>query len=359
MADTQEQSVGDGSVAAQAKRDVVVIQGATAEQIAGMIAIFKDQIVAGLTLEAKRVVDDRVAEFKEELLKEMFEKQSGRAEAFGDPDFQHTLKEAQTAYARSGDEGLHDTLIGLIIERSKPTKRNRLTLTLNDAIAKAGHLTPEDFAAVTVIFYFKNVQHQMLMNVDGLADSIRRHVGPSVDTLPTDETSFSYMESVGVANTGISILQQGSIQQILTERYPCVLTLGAPRDALIALVPQTTQLILDKMIVESPFDSTRSVFALGDPKAAGAALSNFGVDAAAFEQSYTELCKANNISEEQFLKVMGQRIPFLQKLCRKYDKGPARNATLTSAGIALAHANLKRTAGLDADIGIWIKSATD
>ena len=114
--------------------------------------------------------------------------------------------------------------------------------------------------------------------------------------------------------------------------------------------------MIQGIIVPSPFDPTRSIFAVGDPKQMAILLGMFaGVPQNDFEERYIALCKQNLVDQDQFVNVMRPRVPFMDDLLAKYDGGPARNTTLTTAGIALGPANLKRISGMGADISIWIK----
>jgi len=46
--------------------------------------------------------------------------------------------------------------------------------------------------------------------------------------------------------------------------------------------------------------------------------------------------------------------PEMKKLFELWQKAGMANFTLTSVGIAIAHANLHRRTGMSADLGLWI-----
>lgn len=47
-------------------------------------------------------------------------------------------------------------------------------------------------------------------------------------------------------------------------------------------------------------------------------------------------------------------LPWMAQLFDLWDSTPIKNLTLTSVGIALAHANMKKRTGRDFDLSIWL-----
>jgi hypothetical protein len=121
----QKQHVETGGQAVQAGRDVVVHAGMSPEQMTAIMVAMANEL-SRFKDEALQLVDKRVVEFRDDILKVF--SQPGRANpaAFRDPDFQYLLFDAQSAYARSGDEAVRGTLIDIIARRSLEADRNRM-----------------------------------------------------------------------------------------------------------------------------------------------------------------------------------------------------------------------------------------
>jgi hypothetical protein len=105
----QDQRVGERAEAYQAGRDVVIHSGMSSEQMTEIMVGLGKQL-AFYQAEAKQTVEERLASFREEILRAITQPGRGNPEAFRNPDFQYLLSEAQTAYARSGDNAVRDTL---------------------------------------------------------------------------------------------------------------------------------------------------------------------------------------------------------------------------------------------------------
>ena len=60
-------------------------------------------------------------------------------------------------------------------------------------------------------------------------------------------------------------------------------------------------------------------------------------------------------TQEELISKLTPALPDAQRIFDVYEKGGFRGMSLTSVGIAIAHANLRRVSEFDADLSIWIK----
>ena len=150
MTDSQKQSAGEGSTAIQAARDVTINNGVSIAQMSEIITALSAH-VERLSATAKELIEDRLSQFRTEIVTRFANDTSTKIEAFSDPDFQASILDAQRAFARSGDSNLQSVLTDLIAQRSKQPARNRITLTLNDAITKAGSIPKADLNALSLM----------------------------------------------------------------------------------------------------------------------------------------------------------------------------------------------------------------
>lgn len=192
----QKQNVGAGAEAYQAKRDIIVHNGATPEQMAEIIGAITRQL-SHFTHEAKVIADRRCEELKSEILEELA-KPGGedRSRAFKDPDFQYVLGAAIESYARNGDESLRAELVRLLMERASHRAESRISYILNEAIGLAGRLTTQDRALLVTLFAIKTVVIKA-SNVNGVYLRYQQMLDSYVDCLPVTEGSFDYLSSIG------------------------------------------------------------------------------------------------------------------------------------------------------------------
>jgi hypothetical protein len=127
----QEQSAADGAQAIQAGRDVTIHNGVSVEQMSEIL-LYLTKSLSFYHQEALEKVESRLSSFKDELIKVFALGDKVNPEAFRDPDFQYLLKDAQNAFARSGEESLRDTLIDIISRRSLQKSGTRVSITLRN-----------------------------------------------------------------------------------------------------------------------------------------------------------------------------------------------------------------------------------
>jgi len=352
----QAQSTSDNSTAIQSGRDVHYSSGITPGQ---MIEILQsiEGLVQVYTSQSKDVMEQRLQSFRNDVIKEFSESGNGNPKAFSDPDFQGSLLDAQKAVARSGDEDLSSVLIDLVSQRSKCERRDRLSLTLNDAIAKAGSLTSEDFDLLALIFVFKNMQISNVANLQALGENLNKFFDPFVSTATEGELSLSYLESHGCLRTSVGgMITFNSAYEIICERHPGVVTKGVSEEDIKSVFPESSPIWNDNsdLIKPSPLDNDLLIVVPGDAALIDACFERAGIPDRP-GSSYINLVKDKRMGIDDFIKVMKPFYSRLQVLFNKYDNGGARNSNLTALGLALAHARLSKVEGFIAPINIWIK----
>ncbi|MDW9500280.1 hypothetical protein CN198_19015 [Sinorhizobium meliloti] len=353
MTDKQVQKAASGSMAIQAQGDVTINQGVSAQQMMEIMDAISAR-VEKFSLDARTLVEDRLDQFKESLILEFAKDSGARSEAFADPDFQHALFGAQTAYARTNDVDLQAVLVDLVVQRSKQDKRSRLTLTLNDAISKAASFTNEEFSILAIAFLMQRVQNNGIANLQGVAKFYADCLKPLLDTVPAEEGAYSYLESHGCLLMDANIISRPGMLDILLQRYPGCVTKGIPLEELQGLVPQEQLNRLYVLVTDSPFGASLKVLVPGSKETLAPMGGMLGIQHD-FADKYVEKAKANLPTDKELLAKLVEYEPSLENAAQVYDSSPMRNSRLTSIGVALAHAYLTRTISLKADLAIWIK----
>ena len=353
MTDSQKQSAGEGSTAIQAGRDVTINNGVSIAQMSEIITALSAH-VERLSATAKELIEDRLSQFRTEIVTRFANDTSTKIEAFSDPDFQASILDAQRAFARSGDSNLQSVLTDLIAQRSKQPARNRITLTLNDAITKAGSIPKADLNALSLMFVLQNVFHTGVVHFDGMIEFLQIFVEPGLHEISTSDSAQQYLTSHGCITTAPPGISYMDLVALLTERYPTAITKGANEEAFRGEFPDFDRLRSLGLIVTSQFDRERFIFRnLGTIDFANF-LALPGVYGNHSDQ-FVKLAKANLPTKEELIEVLGRRFQMAGKLFEVYDTNLVQNSRLTSVGIALAHGNLTKAASNQADLAIWIK----
>lgn len=151
MGDRQSQKSGDSSTNYQAQRDIVVYGPSVTEVREIAMDVFKANFYE-LSEKAYKDVFVRAGAFADAFLTKAMEDGQEKIPEAENPDFQYALFSAQREYARVGDEDLGELLVQLLVDRSKIEDRTLIQIVLNQSLAVAPMLTPEQLDALTLIF---------------------------------------------------------------------------------------------------------------------------------------------------------------------------------------------------------------
>ena len=215
MRPNQEQSGGDGTVNAQAGRDVVVhgITASDALEIADGV-FWKNFLTLGGT--AEEILRTRVERIIHDFVNRLQAENPAGLNSMGDPDMLKALYAAQEGYACSGEEDLENALIDLLVDRAGQTERDLKTHVLNQAIVTLPKLTRQQRSATAVLFFVKKSRFVGPLNLASFYTYMEDSLLPFIDSLPTVSSDLSYMQyaGVGLLNTaGTSLEWTFSVQE--------------------------------------------------------------------------------------------------------------------------------------------------
>ncbi len=346
----QDQRVGIGGKAYQAGRDLVVQQGISPSQMAD-IMVSLAQTLTKYQADAMKVVEQRLSEFQSKVIDQFADTNRADPSAFCDPDFQCLLNEAQSEYVRSGDSVLGDTLIDIIARRSLEKGRNRLTLTLNDAVNTACRLTHNEFASLSIVYVLKYTQNTSVISFETLCRYLREGVMPFFDDLSSEQMSFSYLEARSCASISLAEIK---FPQLLSSIYGGALGHGVDRADIEAHLPDGRKDALDPFIIPCLHDAAK--------------FQPNGLNSSVFTEATrnTELPRdtiknvwnvfANSIpSGDNLIQMLLPHVPNIDKLRDIWDSTPLRQLQLNSLGITIGHANAIRLVKFDGPLEAWIK----
>lgn len=294
---------------------------------------------------ARQRADELISTYLEKLAKR-------NPEALGstqDPDMQYALFTAQKEYARTGDSDLADILVDILVDRASQSGRSLLQIVLNESLLVAPKLTPCQFDTLSTIFIIRYTRRPGMASLDMLGQYLRTTVLPFADDLRTQNSCYQHLEyaGCGAVQTG-----QVRLERAIRSNYPGLFWKGADKQAIDELLET----------VEVPPEFI--VPCLHNPE-----LFQFN---ALDETAISEMCQGRGYSEDATMRIVGFQKKHamsdpevigvlvsvehgMERLIDIWHNSPMKNFTLTSVGIAIAHANIRRKIKEEFDITIWIR----
>jgi hypothetical protein len=345
----QEQNVAEGSTAIQAGGNVTITKtGPTLSEIRDIaLDVFKANVyeLAGV---AKQTAKTRAEEITEGFLSKLQKENPAGFQKANDPDFQYALFTVQKEYARNGDKDLGDLLVDLLVDRSKQEQRDILQIVLNESLVTAPKLTESQLAVLAMIFLFRYAQHGGTSNHQKFGEFLDRFAAPFVSKVVKNAACYQHLQFTGC---GAIELGSRSLESILGTTYQGLFLKGFdpkeitdrgisvgvdPRFFIPCLndqskfqVPAISKGILDQVL------ETYSITA--DDRTKISALFDVG------KMNETEI-------KEKCVEIR----PYMASLFETWSESAMKSFTLTSVGIAIGHANIKRIAGEFANLSKWI-----
>lgn len=356
MTSDQSQNVSEGAYAIQAGGSVTVGMS-KADVQAVMQEVLKRAIEYSAEADAKAVA--RIAELKEELL-QCFADGRADSEAIKEPDFQHTLREAHNAYARSGDSVVRENLVDIISRRSKCGQGTLEALALNDAATRAANLTSSEFAALTVIYLIRYTINPRVVTFEAFGGYLRSQLLPFINFLPQGNASFWHMSSQSVGSQEIG---EVSFRANLMSKYGGVLGKGLPKEVVYQKNKGKEHLLLHIMTQSQRDKNCIRPNAMNKDKF----IENFKGKYVAGEVMRGSLSEAEltiiwNDYEatipqgDDFRSLLEDACQGMGVLMDRWENTSLKSFSLNSAGIAIAHANAVRVVNFDAPLSVWINS---
>lgn len=352
LTNKQHQEAGDQSLNIQANNFIIKgIAYSEARQIA--LDVFEANFLR-LTNEAAEIAKKRVEEFVDSLLGTLMEQAPEALEAFIDPDMQHCLFTAQKEHARTGNEDHAEMLVTILVARAKETDRTLKQIVLNEAVSIAPKLTISQYGILSIIFLVKNT---VTREMDSLAKLI-------------DDAEFTISLLSGIEEwrgstlhlkyTSCCTVNKGdSIPTIFRDNYPGLFQKGFTKEDFYSV-----------------FDSREQGKQFGN-KVLVPCLHNsdlWQVHPTLLEPTdseYTKLINKMNVDGKTLLKLqrflgsyamtpqevsvyLHKTIPEFHQLNNLWFGFGLQDMELTSVGVAIAQANLKRKFNANFDLARWL-----
>jgi hypothetical protein len=145
----QSQKAGADSQQYQAGGDINI--GVSAADVVEITRVEVSRVLDELTLSARDKADARIHGLANRVITH-FEARPDLFEAFADPDFQYSLRDAGRAAASNDDEHTEQLLIDLLANRAREGNSSRVRLATSQAIRAADKLTLEALNGLTALW---------------------------------------------------------------------------------------------------------------------------------------------------------------------------------------------------------------
>ena len=347
---SQTQSVESDGVAQQAGRDLTIhnhgLSYTEAKEVA--LDVFRANFVQ-LVGEAREAARVRAEEITERFLKKLQAENPAGLNKANDPDFQYSLYNVQREYARTADNDLGNLLVDLLVDRTKQNQRDMLQIVLNESILVAPKITDQQLAVLSVLFFFLHASMPHVGNHEQFGIQLDRFVKPFVGNLPKGEAAYQHLQFAGCGS--LQSMVANSLVAIIKEKYQGLFMSGFDSSEISSCSFAYQQ---GQRFTTACINNSFRIQTIGlnqtdfDSYMSGAAISDS--DKATLKNLFSK-----NVMSDQELQAKCISIrSYMSELFDAWQKSGLQRFFLTSVGIALGHANIKRMTGEFADLRVWI-----
>lgn len=346
MGDRQSQESGDASLNVQAGGNVTVgLSYEDTRQVA--MDVFEANFLK-LKDEAFAVARERAERFVESFLTKAAEEGQEEIPEAKNPDFQYAVFSAQREYARSGDEDLGKLLVQLLVDRTKTPERNLTQIVLNESLSVAPKLTQDQLDALSLIFLLRYTKHNGLLSLDGLRWYIGRYVLPFVPEASRKDSAYQHLEFAGCGTASIGELQA---EGAFVNSYPGLFCKGftEAEAQTVHLAPSARTVLITNCLHDNSLLQVSAI----DDTSIQSLCAQAGVEPEKTEK-LKQLQNSKLMSPAEIKTFLVNAWTQMSDLFDLWSNTPMKNMTLTSVGIAVAHANIQRRIGERFDLSIWL-----
>lgn len=347
MSDKQIQKFGDDSLNIQAK-SINIQTGMTYSDVKEIaLDVFKNNF-ENLSVVAADTAKKRAEEITGQFLSELEKRNYDALSQAQDPDFQYSLFTVQKEYARTGNKNLGDLLVDILVERTKVDQKGLLQIVLNESLAVAPKLTTSQLCALSVIFSLKYTRYLRMISLDTLKDYLAHRLAPFAKDLPKSQASYQHLEFAGCGSSGFVA---SGISDIFKQQYPGVFSIGFSKEQFDSEIGKISG--SEKLLVPCLRDNNLFQLNVTDFEILKKQIKEKGISDSEYP-IIESFWKKYLISDEDLRKDLINQNENMATIYDVWENSPMQNMTLTSVGIAIAHAYTRSKTGDSDDLSIWI-----
>jgi hypothetical protein len=343
-----KQEGGENSTNLQGQ-NIVINQGITYQDAKNIaIDVFKSNYLE-LSTKAAETAKQRAEELVDDFLTEVQKRSPESINSMENPGMQYAIFTAQKEYAKTGDKDLSDMLVDILVDRAAQEERNLKQIVLDESLSIVPKLTLSQMDSLTIIFILKYSRNFQVGSIPLLKNYLEEYISPFTSLLSKENSLYQHLEFAGCGSISLGAHK---IEDRILKTYKGIFCKGFTKEQF-----ETTGIIIDKypaLIIPCLQDNSKFQLAAID------------------DETFEQIAKENRVDEADIYKLkpfmnnyqmnatevkdlLKQQGDFMNTLFEIWDNSPLKNMTLTSVGIAVATANLRRKTGISVDLGIWIK----
>jgi hypothetical protein len=325
-----------------------ITQGLTVSEVRQIaLDIFRANFF-NLSTVAKNIAEQRAKKITEDFLNKLQMQHPQGLQLAQDPDFQHALFTVQKEHARCEDKDLGELLVDLLVDRTKQQSRSILQIVLNESLTVAPKLTLDQLAALSLVFVLRYTEDPSIKTHQRLWDYLDRYLAPFAPLISAKAACYQHLEYSGC---GTVVPEKINLAEQFRKNYGGLFSVGfsATRRMAKLLSIKDSHPIFIRCIN----DSSRYQINAINEKAIRSECERFGVleeDVKKVLDLYNESLMERDEVQKLIIKSRG----FMRTVFDVWENSQMGHFTLTSVGIAIGHANVKKNVGKFTDISIWI-----
>lgn len=343
-----KQEGGENSTNLQGQ-SIVINQGITYQDAKNIaIDVFKSNYLE-LSVKAADTARQRAEELVDDFLTEVKKRNPNSLNSMEDPGMQYAIFTAQKEYAKTGDKDLSDMLVDILVDRAAQEERNLKQIVLDESLTIVPKLTLSQLDTLTIIFIIKYSKNPQVGSIPLLKKYLEDYISPFTSLLSKEQSLYQHLEFAGCGSISIGSLK---IEENFLKTYKGIFCKGFTKEQF-----ETSSITFDKypaLIIPCLKDNTKFQLAAIDDDILEQRAKAVNVEEAEINM-LKPLMNNYQMNAEETKEVIKQQGEFMNVLFDIWDNSPIKNMTLTSVGIAVATANLRRKTGITVDLGIWIK----
>lgn len=339
-----EQSNGENSFNQQAKEiNNYGISYQDAKNIA--MDVFKDNFLK-LTKESNQLVMARVNKLIDDFLMQLKKDNEEGILECKNPDFQYVFYEASKNYARSGEDSQEELLVNLLVERTKYNSRNLLQIVLDESVSVVQKLTQEQINILSVLFILKYTQIDQVSDISEIFDNYRRLIIPLTKIITDNYTNVQHLIYTSCGTESIS---SRTIIQGLRQDYPGLLSKGFSKEI---LEQQALPTEICTQVIKKEGEMFYVKFSSEEELEEYCKKESVNKD---IKNKLNRLLNNYTLSEQEINDKLKREFPELLDFSSVYEKARLGHFNLSSVGISIGYANIKKNYPTFTDLSIWIK----
>lgn len=350
MTNKQEQTASEGSTAVQVAGSLVVVHGPSYDEVRSIALDIYRMNFQHMAGEAAEIAKERAEQVTDAFLEKLQREHPDGFQKANDPGFQHALFTVQKEVARTGDTDLGKLLVDLLVDRTKHTERDILQIVLDESLSTAPKLTSEQLANLALMFLIKHTVNGKVVNHQELGSYFDTHILPLSGSLSGKDTAFQHLEFCGCGS--MPPLFSKELGEQLGTTYQGLFLKGFTKQEVVDRGISVEE--YPKFFMRCINDSSKIQIGMMNEEVFdnSIALNRVNEEHA---KILKELFSLNKMSDAEIRKKSVEIRPAMSRVFEIWSESALKTFRLTSVGIAIGHANMKRIVGNDfTDLSIWI-----